>query len=87
MSWEYDNEHKPLLGTLFWKKFHDFIAEAAKAFMPYFEVLQDGFVKIPCDADLVFCSWVLDLGTKTFEKTEGDLLKKYLETKNNYKNK
>ena len=42
--------------TFFWKKFHDFIAEAAKAFVPYFEVLQDGFVKRPCDADIVFCS-------------------------------
>ena len=43
--------------------------------MPYFEVLQDGFAKKPCDADLVFCSWVLDLRTKAFEKTEGDLQK------------
>ena len=34
---------------------HDFTAEAAKAFVPYFEVLQDGFVNRPCDADLVFC--------------------------------
>ena len=41
--------------------------------MPYFEVLQDGFVKRPCDADLVFCSWKLGLRTKTFEKSEGDL--------------
>ena len=39
-----------------WKKFHDFIAEAAKAYVPYFEVLEDGFIKRPCDADLVFCS-------------------------------
>ena len=46
--------------------------------MPYFEVMQDGFVKKPCDADLVFFSWVLDLRTKTFEKTEGDLLRKCL---------
>ena len=46
--------------------------------MPYFEVLQDGFVKRPYDADLVLCSWVLDLRIKTFEKTEGDLLRKYL---------
>ena len=43
---------------------------AAKAFMPYFEVLQDCLVKRPCDADLVFCSWVLDVRTRTFEKTE-----------------
>ena len=27
-----------------------------KAFMPYFEVLQDGCVKRPCNADLVFSS-------------------------------
>ena len=67
-----------LVENLFWKKFHDFIAEAAKAFVPYFEVPQDGFVKRPCNADLVFCSWVLDLRTKTFEKTEGDLLRKCL---------
>ena len=67
-----------LLENLFWKKFHDFIAEAAKALMPYFEVLQDGFVKRPCDADLVFCWWVLDLKTKIFEKAEGDLLRKCL---------
>ena len=40
----------------FWEKFYDFVVEAAKAFMPYFEVLQDGFVKRSCDADLVFCS-------------------------------
>ena len=55
------------------------MAEAAKAFMPYFEVLQDDFIKIPCDADLVFCSGILDLRTKTFEKTEGDLLRKCLQ--------
>ena len=45
-----------LLENFFWRKFYDFIAEAVKAFVPYFEVLQDGFVKRPCDADLVFCS-------------------------------
>ena len=54
------------------------ITEAVKAFMPYFEVLQGGFVKRPCDADLVFCSRVLDVKTKTFEKTEGDVLRKGL---------
>ena len=37
--------------------------------MSYFEVLQDGFAKKPCDAGLVFCSWVINLRTKTFEKT------------------
>ena len=49
------------------------MAEAAKAFVPYFEVLQDGFVERPCDADLVFCSWVLDGRMKTFEKPEENL--------------
>ena len=56
------------LENLFWKNFNHFIAEAAKALMPYFEVIQGGLVKRPCDADLVFCSWVLDLKTKIFEK-------------------
>ena len=28
----------------FWEKFPDFVVEAAKPFMLYFEVLQDGFV-------------------------------------------
>ena len=65
-----------LLKNFFGKKFHDFIAEAAKAFVPYFEVLQYGFVKRPCDTDLVFCSWVLDIRTKTFEKTEENLIRK-----------
>ena len=46
--------------------------------MPYFEVPQDGFVKRPCDVDLVLCLWVLDVKTKTFEKTEGELLRKCL---------
>ena len=50
-----------LLDNFLWKKFHDFIAEAARAFVPYFEVLQDGFVERPCDADLVFSSWILDV--------------------------
>ena len=45
----------------------------------YFELLQDGFVKRPCDAGLVFCSGVLDLRAKTFEKTERDLLRKGLQ--------
>ena len=69
---------KLLLENLFWKNFNHFIAEAAKALMLYFEVLQGGPAKRPCDADLVFCSWVLDLKTKIFEKTEGDLLRKCL---------
>ena len=67
-----------LLENIFWKKFHDFIAEAAKAFVPYFEVLQDSFVKRPCEGDLVFCSWVLDVRMNTFEKTEEYLLRKCL---------
>ena len=37
--------------VFFEKIFRDVIGEAAKAFVPYFEVLQDGFVKRPCDAD------------------------------------
>ena len=44
-----------LLKHFLWKRFYDFIAEAAKAFQPYFEVLQDRFAKRPCYADLVFC--------------------------------
>ena len=63
---------------LFWKKFHDFIAKGAKAFVPDFEVLQGSFVKRPCDVDLVFCTWVLDVRMDTLEKTEEDLLRKYL---------
>ena len=46
--------------TYFGKKFHDAIAEAAKPLVPYFEILHVGFVKIPCDGNLVFCSCVLD---------------------------
>ena len=57
-----------LLENFFRKKFHDFIAEAAKAFVPDFEKLQDDFVKRAGDADLVFCSWVLDVRTKTLER-------------------
>ena len=75
MSCGYDNWHRLLLKNIFWKKFHDFTAEGAKAFVTYFEVLQDGLIKKPCDADLVFCSWVLDVRTNTFEKTEEDLLR------------
>ena len=51
------------------------MAEAAKALVPYFEVLHLGFIKRPCDANLVFCSCVLDARMKTCEKTEGALLK------------
>ena len=43
-----------LLENVFWIKFHDFTTEAAKTFVQYFDVLQVDFVKIPCDADLVF---------------------------------
>ena len=51
-------------GTLFLGKFNDAI-EAAKALVPYFEVLHVGFIKRPCDANLVFCSCVLDARMKT----------------------
>ena len=64
---------------MFWKKFHDAVAEAAKPLVLYFEVLHLGFVKRPCDANLVFCSCVLDARIKTCEKTEGALLKKCLQ--------
>ena len=57
-----------LLGNFSRKKFHDFIAEAAKAFVPDFEKIQDGFAKRAGDADLIFCSWVLDVRTKTLER-------------------
>ena len=67
-----------LLGNLFWKKFHDAIAEAAKPLVPYFEVLHVGFVKRPCDANLVFCLCELDARTKAGEKTEAGLLIKCL---------
>ena len=67
-----------VLGNSFWKKFHDAIAEAAKNIRAIFEVLHVGFVKRPCDANLVFCSCVLDARMKTCDKTEGDLLIKCL---------
>ena len=54
---------------LFLEKFHDFIAEAVKAFVPYFEVLQDGFVKRPCDADLVIEKQITFIQTKKWTKT------------------
>ena len=38
-----------LLRNIFWKKFHDAIAEAAKPLVTHFEVLHVGFVKRPCD--------------------------------------
>ena len=55
-----------LLGSLFWNKFHDAIAEAAKPSAPYFAVLHVGFVKKPCDANLVLSSCVLDARMKMF---------------------
>ena len=64
-----------LLGNSFWKKVHDAIAEATKALVPYFEVLHLGFIRRPCDANLLFCSWILDARMKTCEKTDGALLK------------
>ena len=63
-------------GKLFLEKFHDAIAEATKELVPYFEVLHVGFIERPCDANLVFSSFVLDARMKTSEKTEGVLLKK-----------
>ena len=71
-------------GKLFLGKFHDAIAEATKALVPYFEVLHLGFIKRPCDANLVFCSCVLDARMKTCEKTEGALLKNVYRWTNNY---
>ena len=67
-----------LLGNYFWKKFHDAIAEATRALAPYFEVLHLGFIKKPCDANLLFCSCVLIARMKTCEKTERVFLKKCL---------
>ena len=63
-----------LLEHSIWKIFHDIIIEAARTFVPYFEVLQDGFVKRPYDDDLVLCSWKLDVRMGTCEKTETDFL-------------
>ena len=77
MKWEFFWKKKVSLEKVPW--FYSMILfEAAKAFVPYFEVLQDGFVKRPCDANLVFCSWVLDVRMKIIEKTEEDLLRKCL---------
>ena len=58
--------------------------EGAKPLVPYFEVLHLGFVKRSCDANLVFCSCVLDARMKTCEKTEGALLKNVYRWTNNY---
>ena len=57
-----------VIGKLFLKKFHDAIAEATKALVPYFEVLHVGFIKRPCDANLVLFSCVLDARMKTLKK-------------------
>ena len=61
-------------GKLILEKSHDVLAETAKALVPYFKVLQVGFVKRSCDANVVFCSHVLDARMKTCEKNEGGLL-------------
>ena len=64
-------------GKLFWKIFHEAIAEATKALVPYFEVSLNVFlIKRPRDTNLVFYLCVLDARIKTCEKTEGALLKK-----------
>ena len=47
-----------------------------KAFMPCYEVLQIGFIKRPCEADVLFCSWVL--GVRKHKKTKAHLLRKCL---------
>ena len=58
-------------GTLFLGKFNDAI-EAAKALVPYFEVLHVGFIKRPCDAKLVFYSCVFDASMKTWKNWSDD---------------
>ena len=52
----------------FCKKIDDMKAEVVKESELHFEVMQDGFVKRSCDADLLFCSWELDDKMKTCEK-------------------
>ena len=47
-------------------------------FVVLIEVLQEGFVERPYDADLVFCSWVLNVRMNKLEKTEDDLFRKCL---------
>ena len=54
-----------ILGNLFLKKIHDLIAEAAKALLPYIEVLHVDHMKRPCDVNLVFCSCASDARMKT----------------------
>ena len=54
--------------------------------MPYFEVLQDGFVKRPCNADLALCLLLLDVRMNTFEKIWGKLTQKmFMENKQSQK--
>ena len=64
--------------TYFGKKINAVIAEAAKPLVLYVEVLHVGFVKRSCDANLGFCSCVLDARMKTCERTEAGLLIKCL---------
>ena len=71
-------------GKLFLGKFHDAIAEATKALVPYFEVLHLGFIKRPYDANLVFCSCVLDTRMKTCEKIWRSLTTNIYRSTNNY---
>ena len=61
-------------GILFSKRIYYAITEGAKVLVPYFEVLHVGSVKGPYDANLVFCSCLLDARMKICKKTEGDLL-------------
>ena len=56
---------KIVTGKLILEKIPYAIAEAAKPLVPFFEVLHVGFVKRPCDANLEFCSLVLDARMKT----------------------
>ena len=65
-------------GKLFLEKVPRCYSRSSKNISARFEVLHVGFVKRPCDANLVFCSCVLDARMKTCDKTEGDLLIKCL---------
>ena len=62
----------------FFEKLCDIIAETAKAFMPYFKVWQDGFIKRLCDADVVFCLLALEVMWKNMWKNWGRLAQKII---------
>ena len=64
-----------------------YVSIKTKAFMPYYEVLQIGFIKRPCHTDILFCSWVLDI-RKHKKKLKETCLKNVFREANNYiKNK